>query len=262
MADNGTQVLALTTPGWKVTKQNVEKLVQELVNLSPAPDTIVLQCMDNSAYFVLNEDGTLTMPSRSNVDNKYHVVGELKIASREQASNLIKMLRPVLTCITGAKVLLLTCLPRYLHKPCCDESGHMVDREKLNQAADLVTMKKAIRSAIFAEKLKDVRVVDPTALCSTDDPSCWEDPVHLARVQIEKLSEAISGMIAGVDQVATDGDRAGEIPDAKRVRLLSSMAPPGAGGPSSGGRGRGGRGAGRGRGGGGGGRYFGRRGRW
>ena len=86
--------------------------------------------------------------------------------------------------------------------------------------------------------------------------------MHLAREQYVKMAEAIIGMIAGVDQVTTDGDRGGDIPDAKRVRLLSSMAPPGAGGPTAGGRGRGGRGAGRGRGGGGGGRHVGRRGRW
>ena len=239
LVDNGTQVLALTSPGWKVSKQNVERLVQELVNLSPAPDTIVLQCMDNSAYFVLNEDGTLTMPTKSRADNKYHVVGELKLANREQTHNLIKMLRPVLSCITGTKVLLLTCLPRFLHMPCCEDPCHMVDGEKMNLAEDLRSMKKAIRSAVFAEKLKDVRVVDPTLLCSTDDPSCWEDPVHLAREQYVKMAEAIIGMIAGVDQVTTDGDRGSDIPDAKRVRLLSSMAPPGAGGPTAGGRGRG-----------------------
>ena len=53
------------------------------------------------------------MPTKSRADNKYHVVGELKLANREQSHNLIKMLRPVLSCITGTKVLLLTCLPKF-----------------------------------------------------------------------------------------------------------------------------------------------------
>ena len=52
--------------------------MNELVNLSPAPDIIVLQCLDNSAFFVQNEDGTLTLPVKSRVDNKHHVLGELK----------------------------------------------------------------------------------------------------------------------------------------------------------------------------------------
>ena len=58
----GIPVVTLKTPGWKITKQSVEQLVNELVNLSLAPDIIVLQCLDNSAFFVQNEDGTLTLP--------------------------------------------------------------------------------------------------------------------------------------------------------------------------------------------------------
>ena len=158
----GTQVMALTTPGWKITKLNLEQLVNELVNISPAPDTIVLQCMDNSAFFVQNEDGTLTLPCKSRSDNKHHVLGELKLANREQDNNLMRLLKQVLTCIKGAKVMLLTCLPRYLHDSCCADPGHMVDKDKSNQASDLTQIKKAVRSFIFAEKLKDVRVVDPT----------------------------------------------------------------------------------------------------
>ena len=90
----GTQVMALTTPSWKITKLNVEQLVNELVNISPAPDTIVLQCMDNAAFFVQNEDGTLTLPCRSRSDNKHHVLGELKLANREQVNNLMRLLKP------------------------------------------------------------------------------------------------------------------------------------------------------------------------
>ena len=90
----GTQVMALTTPSWKITKLNVEQLVNELVNISPAPDTIVFQCMDNSAFFVQNEDGTLTLLCRSRSDNKHHVLGELKLANREQVNNLMRLLKP------------------------------------------------------------------------------------------------------------------------------------------------------------------------
>ena len=121
--------------------------------------------MDNSAFFVQNEDGTLTLPVKSRVDNKHHVLGQLKLANKEQVGNVMKLLKPFFTCIKEAKVKLLTCLPRYLHDPCCVDPGHM--------------LKKAVRLFIFAEKLKGVRVVDPTMLCITTEKSCWEDPVHL-----------------------------------------------------------------------------------
>ena len=84
------------------------------------------------------------------------------MANREQDNNLMRLLKQVLTCIKAANVMLLTCLPRYLHDSCCADPGHMVDKDKSNQASDLTQIKKAVRPFIFAEKLKDVRVVDPT----------------------------------------------------------------------------------------------------
>ena len=200
----------------------MEQVVNELVNLSPAPDIIVLQCLDNSAFFVQNEDGTLTLPVKSRVDNKHHVLGQLKLANKEQVGNVMKLLKPFLTCIKEAKVKLLTCLPRYLHDPCCVDPGHMVDKDKSNQAADLTLLKKAVRSFIFAEKLKGVRVVDPTMLCITTEKSCWEDPVHLNKEQFAKLADGLAGMIAGVEEPAAEGEGGADKPDAKQICLLSS----------------------------------------
>ena len=164
----------------------------------------------------------------------------------------------VLMCVKGAKVMLLTCLPRYLHNSCCADPGHMVDKDKSNQASDLTQIKKAVRSFIFAEKLKDVQVVDPTMLCTTAEPGSWEDPVHLNGKQFAKLADGLAGMIAGVEEVLADGEHGADKPDAKRIRLLSCTVPYGLGGHSTGGRGRGGQGTGRGRGG----RSLGRRGWW
>ena len=140
----------------------------------------------------------------------------------------MKLLKPVLTCIKEAKVMLFTCLLRYLHDPCCVDPGHMVDKDKSNQAADLTLLKKAVRSFIFAEKLKGVRVVDPTMLCITTKKSCWEDLVQLNKEQFAKLADGLAGMIAGVEEPAAEGEGGADKPDAKRIRLLSSTVPYGA----------------------------------
>ena len=65
------------------------------------------------------------------------------MANREQVNNIMKMLKLVLTCIKGAKVMLLTCLPRYLHDSCCGDPGHIVDKDKSNQTADLTLINRA-----------------------------------------------------------------------------------------------------------------------
>ena len=132
----------------------------------------------------------------------------------------------------------------------------MVDKEKSSITADLVAMKKTIRSYVFTEKLKDVRVVDPATFCNMSEQSCWEDAVHLTADQFGKIADGLTSLIAGVEEPPEERGR--DNPDAKRIRLLSRTVPFGVGGHSAGGRGRGRRGMGRGRGG----RLYGRRGRW
>ena len=78
-------------------------MVNELNALRPRPDVIVLQCMDNNSFFCQGEDGSLTLPVKAISDRKYHVVGELRIASREQVNNLqYKMIKPPLRSLLFA----------------------------------------------------------------------------------------------------------------------------------------------------------------
>ena len=66
---------------------------------------------------------------------------------------------------------------------------------KAKLVADLVSMKKNIRSILFGAKLKNVRVVDPATICATDDPENWEDTVHLRWEQYVKLAAGLSAML-------------------------------------------------------------------
>ena len=117
------QICELTQPGWRAGKLTVNNAVQELLSLSPPADVIVLQCLDNSSYFSLNEDGSLTLPSKSLLDGKYHLSGELKIATKEQVANLLKVLLPILKAVPSAELILITCIPRYMYAKCCPVPG-------------------------------------------------------------------------------------------------------------------------------------------
>ena len=81
LLERDMQLISLTQPGWKASRRSVELVVGELTSLDPPPDVVVLQCLDNSAYFCLNENGTLTLPERSLTDGRYHIREDLKIAS-------------------------------------------------------------------------------------------------------------------------------------------------------------------------------------
>ena len=52
----------------------------------------------------------------------------------------------MMTCLPGAKVLLISCLPRYTHTPCCAEENYLIDTDKSKLAAILTVLKRTIRS--------------------------------------------------------------------------------------------------------------------
>ena len=221
-------------------------VVNTLCCLTPAPDVLLVQCLDNSVYFCKGEDGSLTLPVKSRDDNKYHVVGELRLASREQMVSILKLIKPILEAVSTAKVMLITCLPRYLHQPCCGTDGHLVDLDENKLLSELSTMKRAIRSFLFSEKLKNVSIIDPTSVGAVREKSSYRDAVHLTSQEYGKLAAKVEDTLAGVvDATPSEGEEK-DTPDAKRIRLISSCVPTWGGAARGWGRGRGYGGRGRG----------------
>ena len=250
------QICELTQPGWRAGKLTVNHVVQELTSLSPPPDVIVLQCLDNSSFFSLNEDGSLTLPTKSLLDGKHHLVGELKIATREQVANLLRMLLPILKAVPSAEIILVSCIPRYMYSRCCPVHCELSPAEIAKLMADLVSYKKNLRSLIFLEKLGNVQIVDPLSVCCIDQPGSYADHVHLVGSEYEKLATAVLDSVAGAPTPTSGGP-----PEAKRPRMMSG--PPGTGYRPGHKKGRGVSGVGGFRGGRGGrGRWHGRRGSW
>ena len=101
-----------------MSKNNIDKVVSELLSLNPPPDVIVLHCLDNSAFFSRNEDGSLTLLVRAMADGKYHLTGDLKVASKDQTVNLVKLLVPLLKAVPEADIILMTCIPRFMYSTC------------------------------------------------------------------------------------------------------------------------------------------------
>ena len=245
------QVCTLTQPGWRASKSNIEKVVGELLCLSPPPDVIVVQCLENSSFFCQHEDGSLTLPARALADGKFHLTGDLKVASKDQTVNLVKLLVPLLKAVPDAEIILITCIPRFMYVPCCNKHCKRMPEDTAKLKADLCAMKRNIRSQFFCEKLGAVKIIDPVAVRETTLPDSYSDSTHLTAVQYEKLATAVVDSLCNAPAVSSVGCAQ---PDAKRARLMSGQPTSGQY-MSRGGRGarRGGRGRGRG---------YGRRGSW
>ena len=234
-----------------MSKNNIDKVVSELLSLNPPPDVIVLHCLDNSAFFSRNEDGSLTLLVRAMADGKYHLTGDLKVASKDQTVNLVKLLVPLLKAVPEADIILMTCIPRFMYVPCCSRHCQRLPEETARLKAVLVAMKRNVRSQLFYEKLGAVKIIDPVAVCETTLPDSYADCSHLNSAEYEKLAVAVFDSLCSVAAGSSSGTTQ---PEAKRERMMSGT--PTAGhkrGPGWGGARRGGRGRDRG---------YGRRGSW
>ena len=185
----------------------------------------------------------MSLPVKSYTDGKYHVDGELRVATEEQVNALLRNLLPLLKAVPGAEVFLITCLPRYVRSPCCEDITHLVGRAldgfKERILTDLSSMKKTVRQFLHRERLVQVRVVDPNNLLDDLEDSMYTDPVHPPPVFYEKLAARLIAMQEGEGFSSADGrpERVPE-PDPKRIKLISSSS--GRGLPFRGGRGGGG----------------------
>jgi len=240
---SGLEVTRLTSSGWRATRTSVA-LVLDKINKLPHHDVVVLQGLDNSAYFCLGEDGTMSLPKKG-ADGRYHVEGELRVANKDQTTALAKTMAPILQAVPDSIRIVITCLPRYTVIPCCEDSDHLIGRGREMEdrvTADLRAMKRNVRSAFYGEKTGQVKLLDPAEVAGWHDRVNYTDPVHLRESWYADLA-------AAVQTCATNGPPTqGEGADSGTKRKRSDTGPGGSAPPVAN-RGTGGRGRGRGRGG-------------
>jgi hypothetical protein len=83
-ANLGIDSYMLATSGWKITKDNIEKLIpdlKELMSSLPANTPIILFCLDNLSFLAASDEGGLAPISKCvPEEDGYHVKGALVVA--------------------------------------------------------------------------------------------------------------------------------------------------------------------------------------
>jgi hypothetical protein len=110
LEDGGISITMVTDRSWKLTKDNIKQATDELVGLELKPDLIIVQALDNNTYFVSKEDGSLSVPTKG-PDGKFHVDGDLRVATKDQTIILLKILRPLLDAVPDVEKILILPLP-------------------------------------------------------------------------------------------------------------------------------------------------------
>ena len=185
MAAKGATVTTVISPNWRVLKGSVDRLralLEEEIQRSN-PGCVILHLLDNTVFFAKSEDGSM-VPARRGSDGRYHVDGELAIASKDTLCTMFKTLLPIMELIKGRKRVVVLPMPRYVVASCCGDRDHIPNRAEAGFyrgiQEGLATLCRTFRDFLFVSGMRDTVVFDP---CITMRPlaasEIWgPDPVH------------------------------------------------------------------------------------
>ncbi len=108
---------------------------------------VVIMVLDNSLYFVEDEDGGRHLPQRSG-DGKYHIGGQLKLAMGRQATKVMERFLPIPRRLKKNRKLILVPSPRFVCKACCLDRTHCSNRKEEGFLSSLLSGIKEIRRSI------------------------------------------------------------------------------------------------------------------
>jgi hypothetical protein len=190
-ANLGVDSYQLAKGGWKITRENIEKLIpdlKELMSSLPAGTPIILFCLDNSSSLAASEEGGL-MPISKCVqeDNGYHVKGDLVVAPECALHHTLELLKKLVTELSEYQLFFVTTITRYIIGPCCNADDHVINSgnpDFLSKIlSDLTKLKFSLRKKLApATVLYGIELICGTG-CNKDRMeqtlrSGWADPVH------------------------------------------------------------------------------------
>jgi hypothetical protein len=228
LAECGINVINLAKPGWALDEKTVLDLKNTLKKNNPGPaDIFVIDPLSNATFCGTDSDGNFADPEK--IGDFWHVRGELNVRPKAYLKLQMQKLTPILNAFPETKIVVMSPMPRYMHRKCCDSTDHITNfsengfqteiSEELEKVDDLLTA--WLQTAQVPSLLVNYR-------SGTDDPEAdvlelsvggtciWQaaDPVHAIPQLYQKLAEAICSSLDDLDVPAISGQ-------AKRPRLES-----------------------------------------
>ncbi len=208
----GVETYKLATGGWKLSKENVDKILpdlRELLSGLPSNTPVIFFCLDNSSFLAASEEGGLVPISKCvPEDDGYHVAGALVVAPEKAMQYAIAQLKRAIAECGDFPVFVITPWRRFVSQPCCMEAGHVTNFQDPEFLSDL--LQDLNKQKFYLRKsLVPATVLDGVQLVCGDNSSLerkeqtmradWaSDPVHpnghiyaqMALNLIEKIAPA------------------------------------------------------------------------
>jgi hypothetical protein len=187
----GIDSYMLAKGGWKITRENIEKLIpdlKELMGSLPAGTPIIIFCLDNSCFLAATEEGGLVPISKCvPEDDGYHVNGALVVAPECALQLTIDLLKRLVTELSDYQIFIVTPITRYIMGPCCDAPGHVSNSGDPDFLPSILSGLTKLKF-LLRKKLAPATVLDGIELisgagCSRERTeqilrTSWADPVH------------------------------------------------------------------------------------
>jgi hypothetical protein len=212
LANLGIDSYKLTTPGWKLNKENAEKIVpdlMEVLEIIPKDAPVIFFCLDNMVFKVATAEGELTNISKCVAeDDGFHINGSLVVAPDFFIRNQIEMLKVLVSYCEGHTVLIMCQVPRYATFRCCDDLGHCTNFDDPSYPSTLISDLACVKTSIM-KGIPEATAVDTLeALIGQGSKNmeskeevvknCWsQDPVHTNLHAYFKLASNTIQMIEG-----------------------------------------------------------------
>ncbi len=196
--------------------------------------TVILQPLDDAVFLQRSASGSTTLPTDG------HIRGELKIADREAVTAILKMCDPILSAAAGKTILIITPLPRYIGRSCCEDESHCTNRSRVDFYTTIREGLAMVRDTVSEYLIKNNhkgRVVDPvlsTKVMTVEE--IWGDNKIAPLPQVfERIADSIkkveitclgSGTKRKADDQLTDPSRSGSDP-AARTHIGPNSGPSG-----------------------------------
>jgi hypothetical protein len=117
LGEAGMDVVTFGKVGWRVTGEKVEAMVEEISLECKDKDVLLLHCLDNQVFYMMDEEtGGMALPTKG-ADDKYHAIGKVMVAKDLPLENLLEKLEPLLRW--GAENLKLLIMPVCRHAVPC-----------------------------------------------------------------------------------------------------------------------------------------------
>ncbi len=220
----GLNVVKHVKSGWKINKDSVDKILPELAKtLSKTPKNVpvIIQGLDNSAYFGATEDGGMAPLSQCMPKDKgYHAIGALVVASERSISSSVTQLNRLISACGDRQIFILSVMPRFIIMPCCDHPGHMTnfldDNYLQTILRDLSVLQASVKRMLVGGQLVDVMELicgDQYTLekAATAARTGWTtDPVHPSRHTVAKIGLHLIEKMGNYTPVGGGGEASGK----------------------------------------------------